>query len=777
MLETNARIIEPGKEIELEVRCIEIQAAHISPELKEKSCSILANHSGISAVPSNIDASLYALTNCQITSVPVDEDSQHVDLKDSDYTKLLKFSSPEDRSIIAQLLERQFEISVGQQSNLWRFSNSKRIWYEPEPFKVISGIGAYRRYELSAVPIEDEGIGLVVNVGTAFFTINTIAEFFSENQSEQARKRNQKRFQRFSQRQDGQKGTLWYDSGNIRNINCVCYFEQLIAEKTCSTYKNIKVNGHTYESLLDYYQQRGVKSVQADDPVALVSFPGIDHPQAVAANRLHLRVMNEMLPKNLKQIDKIGEEERCRYIENFWNNLGDTPLGNNMPLVASEFWQPSEEKVRQINCPDLLFGQGKILSSPASRQPSSYREYYRQRLKLLDRYGCAKVPPTVPRQIYIAVPDLIGAELGQKLGKAVTSLLSKWTRKPIKATVLTYDCFEGAIAQLRKDLQPSLVVFVFENKEPAIYYNVSYDLSDWRIKRITSEKLDEFDTKSDKSEKGGKDWQSFIDKNALDILQLMDCIPWGFANPQNYQAQLAIDVGWDQRNYALSLLTNSVNRNNTFCKLSTIVDHKVSHKKETINEVILKDKIVDLFEQGKRKKDDPMERVLTLRDGRECGNELDAVATAKERLIESEIFAPDVRVDVVDVHKTSAKELRLWERNVKGEIQRVLEGTALLLDERTVILASTGAPTLNQGTTKPVMLEAQTDDVDMIAVAEDFYASSQLNWSSPNAAQRLAITLKRTDDELRNHVAQEIRLGSLRGKPTKISEPKKVGSL
>lgn len=775
MLETNARIVEPGKKIELEVRCIEISAAHISPELKEKSCSVLANHYGISAVPHDTDtSSLYALTNCQITQVSVDEDNQHVNLKNSDRTKLLKFSNPKDRPLIAQLLERQFVISVEQQSNLWRFSNSKRIWYEPEPFKIIGGIGAYRRYELSAIPIKDEGIGLVVDVSTAFFAINTIAEFFGGNQSELDRKRNQKRFHRLSQRQDGQKGTLWYDSGNI---NCVCYFERFVTEKTCSTYKNIKVNGHTYESLLDYYHQKGITSVQADDPVALVSFPGIDNPQAVAANRLRLRVMNEALPKNLRQVDKIEEEERCRYIENFWNDLGDTPLGNNMPLVASEFWQPSEKKVKQMNCPDLLFGQGEILSSPMDRQLRSYREYYRQRLKLLDKHGCVKVPPTVPRQIYIAVPNLIGAEIGQKLGKAVTSLLSKWTRKPIKATVLTYDCFEDAVAQLRKDLQPSLVIFVFENKEPAIYYNVSYDLSDWRIKRITSEKLNDFSARSDKSEKGSRDWQSFIDNNALDILQLMDCIPWGFANPQNYQAQLAIDVGWDRRNYALSLLTNSVDRNNTSCKLSTIVDHKVSRKKETINEVILGDKIVDLFERGKRKKNYPIERVLVLRDGRECGKELDAVATAQEQLIKSEVFAKEVQVDVIDVHKTYAKGLRFWNRNSERKVQRVLEGTALLLDERTVILASTGAPTLNQGTTNPVMLEAKTDNVDMIAVAEDFYAASQLNWSSPNTAQRLTITLKRTDDELKNHAAQEIRLGLLRGKPTKIPEPEKVGSI
>lgn len=97
MLETNCRIVQPGKNIELEVRCIEILAGHISPELKEKSCSILANHARISAVSSNTnDTFLYALTNSQINPVSVDEDNQQVELKDSDRTKILKFGNPED---------------------------------------------------------------------------------------------------------------------------------------------------------------------------------------------------------------------------------------------------------------------------------------------------------------------------------------------------------------------------------------------------------------------------------------------------------------------------------------------------------------------------------------------------------------------------------------------------------------------------------------------------------------------------------------------------------
>ena len=90
-------------------------------------------------------------------------------------------------------------------------------------------------------------------------------------------------------------------------------------------------------------------------------------------------------------------------------------------------------------------------------------------------------------------------------------------------------------------------------------------------------------------------------------------------------------------------------------------------------------------------------------------------------------------------------------------MQHCLEATAVLLDARTVVLVNTGAATLTQGTAEPIVLVARGEGVDMKAVAEYVHATSQLNWSSPRVAQKLPLPLKRTDDELKNRAAQEIR--------------------
>jgi hypothetical protein len=787
MIETNIRIIEPGVDLCLSVRRAEVITQHTSPDLLQKACTALKNQLALAAVPGSKESELLVVTQQPIKEIVVQEDDWCAKVRDSSQTQLLKFENPEDRLPLAQLLERCLLIEIDRRTSLWRLNNSWRIWYEAQPFTIADDIAGYRRFEVSAIPIDNVGVGLVVDVSTAFFTTQTVADFFQEDLPELERKRRLKRFERLSLRQKGQKATLWYDSGNN---NCNCYFEEFLVGVTCDTTGERRLAGRTYKSLLDYYHQKGNLSVRADDPVAKVSFQGIDHPQPVVANKLRLRVMNEVLPKKLKQVDKIEPAERCRYIEEFWTQLEEQPLGENLPKVESNFWQPSDEKVKRMKRPDLVFSKGKSISAPCNGKIQEHQDYYRQRLKLLNEVGCLKVPSTVTRTIHIRVPSKVGEEAAKQLGQDISALLSKWTDKPINPNVETYDCFNRAISNLRNKVQPGLVVFVFEDEEPASYFNISYELPEWRVKRITSDTLKELflefksaqkegESNNGKQPKGVRDWQSFIQMNALEVLQLIDCIPWGFATPLNYEAQLAIDVGWDKRHFALSLLISRSQQGNVPLQLNTVVDDKIDPKKETINPIILRDKIVELFQKGWRKKYQSLDSVLVLRDGRECGQELEAISAVKEEepIQKLGVFSRQVRVDVVDVYKSSAKGIRLWDRSQQGQIRQILEGTALFLDKRTVIVANTGAPTLHQGTAEPIMLVAQGDDIDMVAVTEDVYAASHLNWSNPSVAQRLPLTLKRTDDELKNRAAQEIRLGLLRGRADKHQKPEKVGNL
>jgi argonaute-like protein implicated in RNA metabolism and viral defense len=194
-----------------------------------------------------------------------------------------------------------------------------------------------------------------------------------------------------------------------------------------------------------------------------------------------------------------------------------------------------------------------------------------------------------------------------------------------------------------------------------------------------------------------------------------------------------------------------------FFRLKPLVKVKSDTKHETINEVVLKDAILELFQQVKPDSFDPLRSILILRDGRKYGRELESIASATKELIKEGLLEKDARIDTVDFHKRSVKRIRMWFRTREGQILNVREGTACIIDAKTVVLANTGVATLSQGTVNPVMLVAHRDGVSISSVAQDVHSATHLNWSNPRVAQRLPIELKRTDEELTKRADQEIR--------------------
>ncbi|MFQ5884726.1 MAG: hypothetical protein ACE5IO_06465 [Thermoplasmata archaeon] len=595
------------------------------------------------------------------------------------------------------------------------------------------------------IPIQGIGLGVITHVGTAFFTKLTVADYFLGDSSAQ------ERFELLSQRQKGAKGTLLYDLGASKHK---CYFEEFLPNETCGIIGPIVVHGTTYDSLFEYYAQKHRQaSVKRDAAVAMVSFGKLGR-KPVAANRLYLRVTNEALPRALKQVDKIRPSERNELIRGFWNRLGGRPLGKG---IRSGLWHPEENRTELMTLPSLSFADNRTLAPPEETSLKAYKGHYYARRDLLNEVGCLDVPPAVKRQVYFALPSRASEEMGEKFAVDVTKRISGWVGRDIAYEVVPYSTVEEAYSNLGEastdsygNPRPGMVVFVFEDEDPATYFDLSYNLKRWRVKRVTYDQLERH------FHMQGRRWYSFVEMNTLDVLQQLDCVPWSIAEPLNYEAQLVIDVGAGRRYVALSLLICRDEQHKPTFLIDTIAWQKSDSKQETINEVILRDKIIKLFERVKRRRFDPLSSMLVLRDGRKCGREFKGIRAAQEKLVTLGFLNEDTQVDVVDLHKRSMKGVRIWERD-GGQVTNPLEGTAIFLDRKTVVLANTGSATLHQGTARPLMLVANDDSTDMLAVASDVFATAQLNWSSPRVAQRLPLPSKRTDDELRERAAQEIR--------------------
>lgn len=766
MLEMNVRIIAPGPSLYLWTRRAQVEGPNITPDLLQKACNTLRFRHGIAATPAPGGVPSLVVAGTQpVERLRLAAEDWELEVVDAGCpSRRLSLGETGSDPILLPLVERALLAQVARRTDLWTL-DSPRIWYEAEPFCEEAGIAAYRRFEISTVFIQDVGVGIAVDVGTAFFSSQPLSYFLDECVHPGERRRREKWLGELLGRQEGQKGTLLYDNGRSR---VKCYFEAATPGLTCATTGSIRVRGRSYPSLFAYYRADNPDLVvHPETSVVRVSFPGIRFPQPVAADRVRVRVMNDDVPHVLGEIDKIAPAERRALVEAFWDRLGPRPFGRVTPGLIDGFWRPPPERVVQLPPPTLLFGRGRRLDPPESETIEAYREHYRRRAQMIERAGCHTAPPSMQRTLYCAYPRRISEVIAERLATDLAQALSTWTRHSVEAVTVPYDDVSDAIAQLRERDQGGLLVFIL-NDDPAAYHEVAFQLDDWRVKRITErvlcrqfKQLSEgvWDHRQRECSKtlGASRWRGFVTQNALEVLQLMDAVPFRATDLGPYEAHLVIDVGYNRRHFALSLLISRGNgRSPEFC-IRTEVYAKADHQHESVNQMMLRDRIVDIVDHVVRRPAQALNSLLVLRDGRLCGQEGPGIDEAVARLRDRGKLAADARVDVVEIHKDTLKSLRLWEAYADGSVDNPLEGRAVLMNDRSVLVTTTGAATLRQGTAEPYLVESNGRCGSVVDAARATHLGAQLNWSNPRVAQRMHIALKRTDEDLKSHAARDIR--------------------
>lgn len=766
MLETNARIVCPGKNVQIAVRRATVETTNTSADLLEAACSKLRNIHGLAAVPftSANPGLLVAITHPLPQPLHLEADEWELDVYDAgEETYFLSLDNAQDRELLPLLVERAFLADLAEYTDLWTL-DSPRIWYEPQPFYRADGVEAYRRYEIGTVLLESVGIAIVVDVGTAFFTEETLGYFFDPTSTNTEHERRFKQFTKLTGRQQGQKGTLLYDTHRTQSR---CYFEQAPPGAACATTGKIRVRGRSYPSLAAYYRERYPKLGNYDAKTAVkVSFPGLDRPQWVAADLVKVRVMNEHLPKTLSQTDKIAPAARRVQLTAFWKRIQPRALGRIRLQVENHFWCPDPNQVTHSAPISLVYGNGTVLTPPTSHTVEAYQRHFRQRLEFLNRSGLYALPAASSQSLYCAHPETLNEGIVKQLINGLATCINQWTLRQVGVQPVAYTSLSEGIEQLQ-GANRSVALFIL-NEEPTAYYEAAYQMEGWRIKRITEPVLREKHQQlvagsrdrrhgGRSLEKGKRNWEQFITMNALDLIQQMDGVPWRIPNMGSYECLLTIDVGYDRRFFALSLLVARTEEHQpNFC-LITRVQGKLEHNQETINAAILADEIVKLFQELPGHPLTLLASVLVVRDGRTLGQEREGINKAIHRLQELGYLATSTPVDVVDLRKDSGTPLRIWEIDIRDQVTNPLEGTILQLSEHMALVTSTGAATLHQGTADPLLLIGHKGGRNIHAAAEAIFAAAQLNWSSPQVAQRLPLPLKRTDEELNARAAQEIR--------------------
>ncbi len=765
MLETNIRIVRPGNNLYVSTRFAIVSGSNITANLLEKACNTLRYRHGIAAVPySTQPPRLLVASRYPLRSIHLADEEWELTIEDANQpTQRLILNSREGTNFLPTLIERAFLAHIASSTDLWTL-DSPRIWYEAQPFRVADEIAVFRGYEIGTVQIDDVGIGIAVDARVSFFSAETLAYYFDATVDDAEQKRRENLFTRLSQRQTRHKGTLVYDNGRKKTK---CYFVSPPMGMTCDTTGPLRVKGESYDSLLAYYQATNPSLIVTGSTLAVrVSFSNLSLPQPVAADRVRVRIANESVPIALQNVDKIKPVMRRKLINDFWSYLGARPLGPVAPGVEISFWRPHPDKVVQFEIPILTFGKDRTLLPPDSFTDEAYKEHFRQRLYHLQQYGCFNVPPNITRTLYCSYPKHLSKESIEALATDLAKTVNHLTGKPISASLIDYENIGEAIEKLRDIGQSGMAIFIL-NDQPEAYYEVEFHLRGWRIKRITEATLQEqyafltagaWDRRLRRNtfEAGQKLWTAFIGMNAFDVIQLLDVTPYGIGQSGPYESQLIIDVGRDRRHFAVSLLVARDNSKVLGFWLASRTQLKPDHQQETINPVILADEICAIFKNLPRRFD-PLSSMLVMRDGRLVGQEPEGINNAILRLMESGNLAQNAQVDWIDIHKDTMKAIRIWDVSSDNRVSNALIGSGIQLNEKMLVMTTTGRPTLSQGTAEPLLIISNGHCSNLVGASNTFFAGAQLNWSSPRVAQRLHIGMKRTDEDLKARYAQEVR--------------------
>ncbi len=146
--------------------------------------------------------------------------------------------------------------------------------------------------------------------------------------------------------------------------------------------------------------------------------------------------------------------------------------------------------------------------------------------------------------------------------------------------------------------------------------------------------------------------------------------------------------------------------------------------------------------------------ILFQRDGRLLETERKGIRAALDRFARAHPEQPRPAWAAITIEKTTSVPLRLV-RERGGDIDAPLGGAYVLQNASVGYIVLAGYP-MRQGTPRPVRVEVVdgSGDADIRAILRDIFLLAQLNWSSPEIAISLPLTLRFADEKLERYALE-----------------------
>ncbi|MGD0319673.1 MAG: Piwi domain-containing protein [Nitrososphaerales archaeon] len=250
-------------------------------------------------------------------------------------------------------------------------------------------------------------------------------------------------------------------------------------------------------------------------------------------------------------------------------------------------------------------------------------------------------------------------------------------------------------------------------------------------------------------ERTTKRYRGYLGNVALNkILLLNNCWPFALARPLNTDAVIGIDV----KNNTAGFMYVSKN-GQTFRFTSSTSDQKEqlgTRQVQTVVYELLKDEL----QTAKKSPSD----ITIHRDGRFFPQEMKGITEALNQLSREGILASNFNCNFVEIKKSSRVPVRFFEQEtVQGFLQERTENPWVgeyVIVHNDAYVCTTGRPFRYRGTAKPIQVTKIGGKMELATIVEDVFALANLTWTKIDYCSRLPITMKMNDIRLREIAGQ-----------------------
>lgn len=673
----------------------------------------------------------------------------HIEVTDQAIEVSIEDAVGAERDLVCRMLERPFTAKFQSLRNdFWRDQWTLFFRLIPENEGELQDIvNAYRGLKFGVVLLEGMGPHLAADVRTKYIGRRSLAEY-SESDRESVLRYHLDLDVRVEDR-----SCFIRDNGTAK-IPCRYTGETSQTIGEC-TYDD---SGKT---VFQYYRERykAVSVDPKDDAVFVQDRTGQDS-LPVPASRLFPVFTTEY--EGLRECSvrsQMTPQERVATIASFLCHLVGVRYGG-IPITIKASHLVKERTV--FIPPRLEFGDGQLVDPFPKGYPPSRSETLFD--SLVVKWSSRKLPALYEHGPYhneplpdmvLLYPDTINRHTREAFLSALNLEAQRQTGQPIRfiqqQSYVTGRSEKMGSSLLRLATQVCsnyprglAVVILWDHLQKSVHGELKETVSPMLSQCATERTVRRICSDS------GQQAMSQLRNLVLAILTEAGVKPWVLADALHHDLHIGIDTLFERVGYHYLYGTGGRIIDRQFGECIVRGRWSVAIKKPDLRRRLI-ESIQSIVESGHS-----IESIVIHRDGRWWPSENEALQEAVHHLKTKSILPADARCAAVEIRKNHMP-VRLFTNVESGDetfLQNPLPGTYLILDQNRVLLTTTGRPGAwdRRGVSAGSLLleiAESIGEIDIEEIAEDAYWLTHLNWNAPDIEIAHPVTIRWTDEALR----------------------------